>query len=252
MEGITFGRNPLSYLYPNKRILRDEWRTRTQVKYKPPSVATTRIHRLLQQPELYENLLECPSEKALQNISAGGAYEEKVASLLGDYGDDYVFLIDEAAAEDPFFQSELAYATQDSDVPRTYAQIFNLPDEEREKWLQACRRECASHLAIPSVSRALTPQEWTKTPPVRLTWVFAKKDVYKARIVMLGQRMVEGVHFNDTHAPVPSVTCIRAILAITAATRRNLTQLDVKTAFLNAPIDIELDVIPGCPQSSRV
>ena len=93
--------------------------------------------------------------------------------------------------------------------------------------------------------------------------------------------MVEGVHFNDTHAPVPSVTCVRAILAITAATRRNLTQLDVKTAFLNAPIDIELDVIlpegfgtgrggdeefcspegrrrraltaiPGCPQGSRV
>ena len=181
----------------------------------------------------------------------------------------------------PIFPIRTAYATQDRDVPRTYAQIFNLPDEEREKWLQACRRECASHLAIPSVSRVLTPQEWTKTPPVRLTWVFAKKDVYKARIVMLGQRMVEGVHFNDTHAPVPSVTCVRAILAITAATRRNLTQLDVKTAFLNAPIDIELDVIlpegfgtgrggdkefcspegrrrraltaiPGCPQGSRV
>ena len=60
---------------------------------------------------------------------------------------------------------------------------------------------------------------------------------------MLGQRMVEGIHFNDTHAPVPSVTCVRAILAVTAATGRILTQLDVKTAFLNAPIDIELDVL---------
>ena len=97
---------------------------------------------------------------------------------------------------------------------------------------------------------------------------------------MLGQRMVEGIHFNDTHAPVPSVTCVRTILAITAALKRDLTQLDVKTAFLTAPIDIEVDVIlpegfgigdgdkqfstpdgrrrraltaiPGCPQGSRV
>ena len=73
--------------------------------------------------------------------------------------------------------------------------------------------------------------------------MFAKKDIYKARIVMLGQHMQEGIHFNDTHSPVPSVTCVRLILAITASTRRKLTQMDVKTAFLNAPIDIELDVI---------
>ena len=72
---------------------------------------------------------------------------------------------------------------------------------------------------------------------------------------------------------------VRLILALTASGRRHLTQMDVKTAFLNAPIDIELDVIlpegfgtggddkqyssamgrrrrvltaiPGCPQGSR-
>ena len=60
---------------------------------------------------------------------------------------------------------------------------------------------------------------------------------------MLGQHMQEGVHFNDTHAPVPTVTCVRIILAITASARRHLTQLDVRTAFLNAHIDIQLDVI---------
>ena len=73
---------------------------------------------------------------------------------------------------------------------------------------------------------------------------------------------------------------IRAFLALVAAGERNFTQLDVKTAFLNAPLDIELDVIlpdgfgtrseqqnqatiqkrrcraitaiPGCPQGTRV
>ena len=223
-----------------------------------------------------------PSEKALQRIAAEDACDDNVSAMLDyqDSKDDPEFLVNEAAARDPFFQSDLAYSTQDRGIPRSYAQILHLPEEEFEKWLLACKKECESHLAIPSISRVLQPQEWTKAPPVRLTWVFTKKDVYKARIVMLGQRMVEGVHFNDTHAPVPSITCVRIILAIMAATRRSLTQLDVKTAFLNAPIDIELDVllpegfgtgdgsgefssptgrrrraltaIPGCPQGSRV
>ena len=72
--------------------------------------------------------------------------------------------------------------------------------------------------------------------------VLAKKNVYNARIVMLGQNMQEGIHFNDTHAPAPSVTCVRLILALTASENRH-SQRDVKTAFLNVPIDIELDVL---------
>ena len=184
------------------------------------------------------------------------------------------------ASSNPFFQTEVAYAAQDLDVPRSYAQILRLPHEEKEKWIAACRRECQSHLQIPSISGTLAQHEWTQAPAVRLTWVFAKKGIYKARIVMLGQHMQGGVHFNDTHAPVPSVTCVRIILALTASARRHLTQMDVKTAFLNAPMDIELDVllpegfgtgvddqqyssltgrrrraltaIPGCPQGSRV
>ena len=90
--------------------------------------------------------------------------------------------------------------------------------------------------------------------------------------------MQEGVHFNNTHAPVPSPTLIRLFFALTAAQARDFTQLDIKTAFLTAPLDIELDVIlpngfgrgeasitapesrrrraltaiPGCPQGTRV
>ena len=220
----------------------------------------------------------CPSSKALEQIVAGKDVAAAVDDLLKP-GEDSSSCVPQPY-ENPVFQSEIAFATQDLDVPRTYAQILRLPLEEKEKWIAACRRECQSHLQIPSISGPLNQSEWTQAPAVRLTWVFAKKDVYKARIVMLGQHMQGGVHFNDTHAPVPSVTCVRLILALTASEQRHLTQMDVKTAFLNAPIDIELDVllpegfgigtndgqyssaegrrrraltaIPGCPQGSRV
>ena len=46
------------------------------------------------------------------------------------------------AVDNPFFQSDLAFATQDLDVPRTYAQVLRLPESERDKWITACRREC--------------------------------------------------------------------------------------------------------------
>ena len=183
----------------------------------------------------------CPSSKALEQIIAGSDHAAAVDDLLTG-GEDSVMAVTQASAN-PFFQTELAYATQDVDVPRTFAQVLRLPAIEKEKWIAACQRESESHLQIPSISGALKQEDWTQAPPVRLTWVFAKKDIYKARIVMLGQHMQEGIHFNDTHAPVPSVTAVRLILALTASEGRHLTQMDVKTAFLNAPIDIELDVL---------
>ena len=161
--------------------------------------------------------------------------------------------------------------------------MLKLSPEARAPWLDACRAQCRSFLAIPAISGVLRPSQWTRAPPIRLSWVLSAKPSTgeaKARIVMLGQHMREGVHFNDTHAPVASVTCVRALLAVTAASARLLTQFDVKAAFLTAPLDIELDVIlpdgfgvgaddaqyssptgrrrraltaiPGCPQGSRV
>ena len=140
----------------------------------------------------------------------------------------------------------MLYATQDWTVPRSFAQVMKLSPADRAPWLEACRAQCKSFLAIPAISGVLHPSQWTKAPPIRLSWVLSTKpplDEPKARIVMLGQHMREGVHFNDTHAPVASVTCVRVLLAITAAAERLLTQFDVKAAFLTAPPDIELDVI---------
>jgi len=54
--------------------------------------------------------------------------------------------------------------------------------------------------------------------------------------------MLPGVDFNETFAPVDRISSIRIILAI--ATKRNLelTQLDIKTAFLSADMDTEVYV----------
>ena len=132
----------------------------------------------------------CPSSKALEQIVT----HKDLAAAVDDIfqgGEDSSSCVS-LTYENPVFQSELAFATQDLDVPRTYAQILRLPMDERDKWIAACRRECASHLQIPSISGTLEQKDWTQAPAVRLTWVFARKDVYKARIVMLDRTCREG------------------------------------------------------------
>ena len=227
-----------------------------------------------------------PSTVALENIASDVnhvAYLEEILDLSSPAHLDMVQSVRESGWLHNEMERDLLYATQCQSIPRTYGQVKALPPPERDQWLEACREHCRSFLAIPAISGKLHRSQWTKAPPVHLAWVFTTKPPSaepKARIVMLGQHMKEGVHFNDTHAPVASVTSVRVLLAITAATKRLLTQLDVKAAFLTAPLDIELDVIlpegfgvrendsgcstpedrrrraltaiPGCPQGSRV
>ena len=216
-----------------------------------------------------------PSRQALENIVDEVTCLEENVEAVFTTADEVTSTLSNGLGVD------YAFATQKTGVPRTYTQILALPQTEKSKWLAACRAESDSHLAIPSIGRRLSPAHYTKAAPIRLSWVFVVKPTgdYKARIVMMGQHMKEGIHFNDTHAPVPSPTIVRLFFAITARGGRDFTQLDVKTAFLTAPLDIELDVllpqgfgrggdeheytsdsrrrraltaIPGCPQGTRV
>ena len=103
---------------------------------------------------------------------------------------------------------------------------------------------------------------------------------FKARLVMQGFLMQQGLHYNDVHAPVPAVTSFRVFMMGVALKGRSLHHWDVKTAFLTTPMDCQVDVtlpeafnaskdlqpgarrgtdrhrvlkvIPGCPQGSRL
>ena len=51
---------------------------------------------------------------------------------------------------------------------------------------------------------------------------------------------MEGVDFGETFAPVAKFNTIRIILAIAAAMGLEIHQMDVKTAFLNGELDVEI------------
>ena len=89
--------------------------------------------------------------------------------------------------------------------------------------------------------------------PIPAGWVFKikhrgapidesdlKPKQYKARVVIRGQYMKEGLDFNDTFAPVAKPMTLRAVLAIATKQGCKLKGGDVETAFLTADMDCEV------------
>ena len=63
---------------------------------------------------------------------------------------------------------------------------------------------------------------------------------FKARAVIRGQYMKEGLEFNDTFAPVAKPMTIRAVFAVATKYGLKLKAGDIETAFLSADMDCEV------------
>ena len=132
--------------------------------------------------------------------------------------------------------------TDDDDEPRTYAEAMRRPDTAT--WLLAVEAE------LDSLRRAGT---WTLTPlaagrhAIGCKWVFKIKrhadgsiDKYKARLVAKGYSQQAGIDFGETFAPVAKFTSIRMLLALAAHYDFEVHQMDVRSAFLNGDLDVDI------------
>uniref|UniRef100_M8BR71 Uncharacterized protein n=1 Tax=Aegilops tauschii TaxID=37682 RepID=M8BR71_AEGTA len=83
--------------------------------------------------------------------------------------------------------------------------------------------------------------------PIENKWIFKKKTeadgnvtVYKARLVAMGFRQVQGIDYDETFSPIAMLKSVRIMLAIAAFYDYEIWQMDVKTAFLNGFLKEEL------------
>ena len=90
----------------------------------------------------------------------------------------------------------------------------------------------------------------TKLPESRQAvwsrWVYTIKEsssmarAYKARYVAKGYSQVKDIDYYKTFAPAAYLTSVWALMQIAAKPDFSLNQMDVKTAYLHAPIECEI------------
>jgi hypothetical protein len=131
------------------------------------------------------------------------------------------------------------------DEPATYTEAMEGP--ESEKWLEAMKSKIRSMydnqvwilVDIPSDRKA-----------VENKWIFKKKidmdgnvTIYKARLVAKGFRQIQGVDYDESFSPVTMLKSIQILLAIAAYFDYKISQMDIKTTFLNGNIKEELYMV---------
>ena len=130
-------------------------------------------------------------------------------------------------------------------IPQTYRQAVDSRDSSH--WEEAMNEEMNSLRENDVFDLVPLPPGATA---VGGRWVYTLKDsassespVFKARYVAKGFSQVEGRDYFDTFAPTPKMTSVRSIIQIAAQYDLVVHQMDVKTAYLNAPIDCQIFVV---------
>ncbi|RDX93140.1 hypothetical protein CR513_24641, partial [Mucuna pruriens] len=90
--------------------------------------------------------------------------------------------------------------------------------------------------------------------PIDVRWVFKVKlksdgsiTKHKARLVAKGFLQKQGIDYTEVYAPVARMETIRLVIAVASSRNWTICQLDVKSAFLNGPLEEEIYILqpPG-------
>ena len=130
--------------------------------------------------------------------------------------------------------------------PKTVEEAMRRPDWPQ--WKEAIRKELSS-IVKKGTFRDLQSGKRAKGNPLRTMMVLTIKyhadgtiERYKARFVVLGNHQVYSESYSETYAPTASMQLVRSVISWAAQHRKKLHQLDIKTAFLNAAMDYDVDV----------
>ena len=146
----------------------------------------------------------------------------------------------QGGSDHAFWFWESVFSASGSDFcPKKHAEAMALPHASKVR--DAEIDEYTSHVQNGTFGPALGPTDFAPGQALKAVWVYSRSKkqsgAFKARLVMQGFLMQQGMHYNDVHAPVPSVTAFRVFMLAVAVQGRSLDHWDVKTAFLTTPMD---------------
>ena len=126
-------------------------------------------------------------------------------------------------------------------IPTTYSEA--LKSIEATKWQKAMDDEMTA-LTKNEMYELVTPPEGRQIVGGR--WVFAIKtgpngqETHKARYVAKGYSQIADIDYQETFAPTARMSSVRMLLQKAVQNNMITHQMDMKTAYLNAPIDCDI------------
>ena len=130
------------------------------------------------------------------------------------------------------------YFCKISNIPSTYDEALN--SDEASNWQNAMQTEYNSLIEMQTFDIVPKPKD---NPVIGGRWVFAMKNnehsetIYKARYVAKGFSQIPSLNYSETFSPTARFTSIRTLCQVAINENMKMYHIDVKTAYLNAPID---------------
>ncbi|MBW0582504.1 hypothetical protein O181_122219 [Austropuccinia psidii MF-1] len=155
----------------------------------------------------------------------------------------------------PYKRRVVAYLSTADDAPATYQSA--LKSEDKEAWMLAIEKELTTMNNL-NVWEVVELRKEYKI--VGTTWVFKLKRnhqntviEHKARLCAQGFMQTPGIDFDKTYAPTGRLNSLRALIAHAFANNLDFHQIDVKSAFLNAPLreTVYLSILKGLDLNHR-
>jgi hypothetical protein len=148
-------------------------------------------------------------------------------------------------------QNLLAYKASTDPDTMYYHEAMKEPD--RKQFLTAIEKECEAHYKEGNyklIKRSKLPEGATLLSSV---WQMKRKrkpstgeiSKYKARMNVDGSKMVKGLHYEETYAPVVQWSTIRFFMTMAILSKWHTRQLDFVLAYTQA--DIERDLYMKLP-----
>ena len=123
--------------------------------------------------------------------------------------------------------------------PKYFNEIYYLPD--KQKWLDAVNEELRNMKRLNVYSPVESIPEGANT--VSSKWVFKyKRNAQgsiirrKARLVARGFSQKYGIDYNETFSPTLKMDSLRLIISIAIQKGFSINQIDINSAYLNAPL----------------
>ncbi len=113
---------------------------------------------------------------------------------------------------------------------------FAEPYEDRVCWNLSELKEIKSLVCEHNVWDVMYPPPGANI--MTLKWVYTVKtnSELKSRLLARGFKQIQGVDYHETFSPVAKLVTLRIVLSLAAAYDLVLDCMDIKTAFVNAPI----------------